>query len=94
MKYKGFWFYGLRNDKILQAEDLMEEYILLNCPQEYDGPFKSKEAAEAYKTAHPNLSKEFNEDLQKMWEYCNQEIVDDEKFWDDYVQEVGYDNLY
>lgn len=69
MKYKGFWFYSLRNDKILQAEDLAEEYILLNCPQEYDGPFKTEKEAELYKANNPDLSKKFNKDLQDYYEY-------------------------
>lgn len=32
MKYQGYWFWDLRNDKIIQAKDLNEEYVLLNCP--------------------------------------------------------------
>lgn len=74
MIYKGYWFYGLRNDEIIQAKDLTEEYCLLNCPQEYDGPFRSKEDAELYKAAHPGLSENFNKDLQEYYEYCNPEI--------------------
>ena len=74
MIYKGYWFYGLRNDEIIQAKDLTEEYCLLNCPQEYDGPFRSEEDAELYKTAHPGLSENFNKDLQAYYEYCNPEI--------------------
>lgn len=93
-EYSGYWFYWLRDDKIIQAKSLIEEYNLLNCPQEYVGPFKNEEDAELFKTNNPNLSKEFNQFLQEYWEYCHQEIVDDEKFWDDYIQEVGYDNLY
>lgn len=74
MTYKGYWFYGLRNDEIIQAKDLTEEYCLLNCPQEYDGPFRSEEDAELYKAAHPGLSEKFNKDLQEYYEYCNPEI--------------------
>ena len=74
MIYKGYWFYGLRNDEIIQAKDLTEEYCILNCPQEYDGPFRSKEDAELYKAAHPDLSEKFNKDLQEYYEYCNPEI--------------------
>lgn len=80
MEYHGYWFYGLQDDEIIQAEDLINEYCLLNCPQAYDGPFKSKEDAELYKAAHPGLSEKFNKDLQEYWEYCN--------------PEVSYDNLY
>lgn len=93
-EYGGYWFYWLRDDRIIQAKSLIEEYNLLNCPQEYIGPFKNEEDAELFRTNNPNLSKEFNQFLQEYWKYCNQEIIDDEKFWDDYIQEVGYDNLY
>ena len=82
MIYKGYWFYGLRNDEIIQAKDLTDEYYLLNCPQEYDGPFRSKEDAELYKAAHPGLSEKFNKDLQEYYEYCNPEINYD---WDNYI---------
>lgn len=80
MIYKGYWFYGLRNDEIIQAKNLTDEYCLLNCPQEYIGPFKNQEDAELYKAAHPNISKEFNNFLQEYYEYCNPEI--------------NYDNIY
>lgn len=94
MEYHGYWFYDLQNDKIIQAKDLTEEYCLLNCPQSIDGPFKEERDVKKYIEQHPNLSKEFNESLQKYLECCNREIIDDEKFWDNYIQEVGYDNLY
>lgn len=85
MKYHGYWFYGLRNNYIFQANDLIEEYYFLNCPQEFAGPFESEEDAELFQAINPGLSEKFNKDLQDYWEYCNQEIVDDEKFWNDYI---------
>lgn len=80
MEYHGYWFYDLRNDKIIQDKDLVEEYCFLNCPQSIDGPFKDEFAVRKYIEQHPNLSKDFNKSLQEFWEYCN--------------QEVEYDNLY
>ena len=71
MEYHGYWFYGLRNDEIIQAKDLTDEYCLLNAPQEYDGPFKTEEEVKKYKVTHPILSEQFNKDLQDYWEYCN-----------------------
>ena len=44
-KYHGYWFYGVRDDIILKARDLSEEYCLLQCSQEYYGPFNSYEEA-------------------------------------------------
>ena len=68
--YHGYWFYGLKNDKIIQAKDLMEEYLLLNCPQEYAGPFKDQALAKYYKLAHPNASVDFNKDLNEYHKFC------------------------
>ena len=66
----GSWFYGLRADEILFVpKDTADEYCLLNCPQEYVGPFHTKQGAEAYKTSHPNASKEFNKMLKEMEEF-------------------------
>ena len=67
--YHGYWFFSLREDKIIQAEDLLDEYTILNCPQEYDGPFKTQSVAERYRAAHPNRSKEFNDSLKEMEEF-------------------------
>lgn len=94
MEYHGYWFYDLQNNKIIQAKDLFEEYCFLNVPQFVDGPFKNEIDVKKYVEKHPNRSEEFNKDLQEYYKYCNREIIDDEKFWDDYIQEVGYDNLY
>lgn len=94
MEYHGYWFYDLQNNKIIQAKDLFEEYCFLNAPQFVDGPFKNEIDVKKYVEKHPNRSKEFNKDLQEYYEYCNRKIIDDKKFWDDYIQEVGYDNLY
>ena len=38
--YHGYWFYGLKNDEIIQAKDLTEEYLILNCPQEIEILYK------------------------------------------------------
>lgn len=48
--YHGYWFFSLREDKVLQTEDLLDEYTILNCPQEYVGPFKTQRGAELYKS--------------------------------------------
>lgn len=32
MEYHGYWFYDLKDGKIIQAKDLTEEYCLLNAP--------------------------------------------------------------
>ena len=63
------WFYGLRDDIIIQAKDKVEEYTLLNCPQEYDGPFYSELEAQEYRDKHPNLTISFNKMLKEMEEF-------------------------
>lgn len=68
-KYHGYWFYGLRDDIVFQTQDSVEEYYILNCPQEYDGPFKTKHDAQLYRAAHPNKSKEFHQMLKEMEEF-------------------------
>lgn len=73
-EYHGYWFYDLEDDKIIQAKDLTDEYCLLNCPQIYDGPFKTEADANLYRAAHPNLSKDFNRSLKEMEEYYYGEI--------------------
>ena len=67
--YHGYWFFSLREDKILQAEDLLDEYIILFRPQEYIGPFKTQRDAELYKSTHPDESKEFHQMLKEMEEF-------------------------
>ena len=62
-KYHGYWFYGVRYDEILKARDLSEEYCLLNCPQEYYGPFNSYEEAITFRNENTNLSEEFNKNV-------------------------------
>lgn len=73
--YHGYWFFSLRDDKVLQAEDLLDEYTILNCPQEYVGPFKTQRGAELYKSTHPDESKKFHQMLKEMEEFyygeCN-----------------------
>lgn len=73
--YHGYWFYHLRTDEIIQAKDLTEEYCILNCPQEYEGPFKTKLGACRYKAAHPDEHEKFMKMLKDMEEYyygeCN-----------------------
>lgn len=74
-EYHGYWFYGLRNDEIIQAKDLAEEYCLLNCPQEYDGPFTYEAQVIRYRLANPTLSRDFNQMLKDMEKFyygeCN-----------------------
>jgi hypothetical protein len=69
MKYQGYWFWDLRNDKIIQAKDLSEEYVLLNCPQECEGPFKNEIIANEYKKRNPNLSKDYLEFVRELYEF-------------------------
>lgn len=64
------WFYSLRNDEIIQAKDTIEEYIILNCPQEYIGPFTNMALAEQYKITHPDMSINFNKDLIEYYKFC------------------------
>lgn len=66
--YHGYWFYGLRKDEIIRGKDLAEEYCLLNCPQEYMGPFPTRFEAWEFKSAHPKMSEEFNKQVQEMME--------------------------
>lgn len=68
-QYHGYWFYGLRNDEIIQAKNLMEEYCILNCPQEYEGPFTTQDEAYNYYLTHPNLHKNFIKNLEEMERY-------------------------
>ena len=73
MKYHGYWFYHLPTDKIVQAKNLTEEYCILNCPQEYEGPFETKLNASCYKAAHPNAHEKYVKDLEEYWRFCNGE---------------------
>lgn len=66
--YHGYWFYGLRKDEIIQAKDAVEEYTILNRPQEYMGPFPTRFEAWEFKSAHPKMSEEFNKQVQEMME--------------------------
>ena len=68
-QYCGYWFWNLRNDTVLQAKDLIEEYSILNCPQEYEGPFHTEDEALFYRFNHPNLHKNFIEAMRKMEEF-------------------------
>lgn len=67
--YHGYWFFGLREDKVLQSIDLLDEYTILNCPQGYVGPFNTQKEAETYKTTHPNESKKFHQMLKELEEF-------------------------
>lgn len=73
--YRGYWFFSLREDEILQAKDLLDEYTILNCPQEYVGPFKTQRGAELYKSAHPDESKKFHQTLKEMKEYDTNDFL-------------------
>ena len=68
-QYRGYWFWHLRNDTILQAKDLTEEYCILNCPQEYEGPFRTKDEALVYRFNHPNLHKSYIKAIREMEEF-------------------------
>lgn len=72
-EYHGYWFYHLPTDKIVQAKDLTEEYCILNCPQEYEGPFKTKLNACRYRVAHPDAHEKYVKDLEEYWRFCNGE---------------------
>ena len=67
--FHGYWFYGLRDDKIIQSKDAVDEYWLLNCPQEYIGPFSTQSEAWAYKAAHPEEHKKFHQTIKEMEEF-------------------------
>ena len=68
-QYCGYWFWNLRDDTILQAKDLTEEYCILNCPQEYEGPFHTKYEALAYRFAHPKMQEQFIKAIRDMEEF-------------------------
>lgn len=68
-EYCGCWFYSLRYDEIIQAKDRVHEYCLLNCPQEYDGPFSTENEVKAYRLAHPDLHQKFLQTIQEMEEF-------------------------
>ena len=72
-EYHGYWFYHLATDEVVQAKDLTEEYCILNCPQEYEGPFKTELNAHRYRAAHPDAHKKFVKDLEEYWRFCNGE---------------------
>jgi hypothetical protein len=67
-QYKGYWFWSLRDDTILKAKNLLEEYCILNCPQEYEGPFLTEDDALEYRLVHPNLHKSFIKAIKEMEE--------------------------
>lgn len=67
--FHGYWFYGLRDDKIVQSKDSVDEYWLLNCPQEYIGPFLTRLEAWEYKTAYPEEHKKFHQTIKEMEEF-------------------------
>ena len=64
------WFYSLRENKVIQATDSIEEYTFLNCPQEYLGPFQTEFLAKQYKINHPNESVNFNKHLKEYYKFC------------------------
>lgn len=67
--YHGYWFWSLRDNTIFQSKDLTDEYCILHCPQEYEGPFKTAEAAYKYRTLNPTLSQDFNKSIKEMEEF-------------------------
>lgn len=67
--YHGYWFFSLRDDEIVRAKDLTDEYWLLNCPQEYIGPFPTRFEAWQYQNAHLDASKKFHQMLKDMEAY-------------------------
>lgn len=68
-EYHGYWFWDLRNDKIIQAKDLLDEYWLLNCPQEYEGPYLSQKSAMLEQSSNHYLSENFQASLKEMEEF-------------------------
>ena len=46
---------------------------MLNCPQEYEGPFENELNACRYKATHPNAHEEYVKDLEEYWRFCNGE---------------------
>lgn len=71
-QYHGYWFYSLRNNILYQAIDLNDEYCLLNCPQEFEGPFENKQDGEKWIKNHPNAHNNFIKFLQEYYEYCSE----------------------
>lgn len=67
--YHGYWFFSLRDNEIIRAKDLTEEYCILNCPQEYIGPFPTRFEAWEYKEAHPDESEKFHKTIKEMEEF-------------------------
>ena len=67
--YHGYWFFSLRDNEIIRAKDLTEEYCILNCPQEYVGPFPTRFEAWEYKEAHPDESEKFHKTIKEMEEF-------------------------
>lgn len=74
-KYHGYWFYHLPTDEVVQAKDLTEEYCILNCSQEYEGPFKTSLNAHRYRAEHPTAHEDYVRMLKEMEEFyygeCN-----------------------
>ena len=74
-QYCGYWFWNLRDNTILRAKDLTEEYCILNCPQEYEGPFCAEDEALFYRFNHPNLHKNYIKAIREMEEfYCAENL--------------------
>lgn len=67
--YNGYWFWGLRDDIVFQTKDLTEEYCVLNMPQEYEGPFRTKNEALVYRFAHPKMQERFIQGIKDMEEF-------------------------
>lgn len=72
-KYHGYWFYHVPTDEVVQAKDLTEEYCILNCPQEYEGPFKTSLNAHRYRAAHPTAHEEYLRWAEDYQRFCNGE---------------------
>ena len=71
--YHGYWFYHVPTDKIVQAKDLTEEYCILNCPQEYEGPFITSLHAHQYRAKHPTAHKDYLQWVEDYQRFCNGE---------------------
>jgi len=69
MEYHGYWFWSLMDNKIIQSQNLIDEYSMLNCPQQYEGPFYCKDHAIAYKNKFPKLSENFIKAVKEMEEF-------------------------
>lgn len=69
LMFNFYWFYDLLEDRLIPASKAEAESIYLNLPQQYVGPFKSKEGIKSWKELNPNASKNFNKALEEMRPY-------------------------